>query len=179
MYLTLLQETQAMSVYYDHSNDWMFTDWHGELTLPLVQESCLTLAHCFLERPCTHILNNNSKVTRLSTDVPPWLAHEYLPHISVAGVEFLAWVSAPSLLVKALTGEAVSGLGKPVVALFDDLAEAYDWLQRTRFHQADDTPMPSLAQRKANLAEKLAMLSSQLERYRQGQAARRSASGQQ
>jgi hypothetical protein len=168
MKLHLLQDTSIVSVYYDSKNDWLFADWHGNLNLAQVKAGCFTLAQCFLERPCPHFLNNNSDVTSLSADVAPWLAQQFLPYIGLGGVQFVAWVSAPSLLIKTVTSEAVRQLASPMLAVFDQIDEAYTWLQQTRFHQAEENSPPLIsAQRTAALAEMLADLAQQLERYRQ------------
>jgi hypothetical protein len=140
MDLQLLQETSNVSIYYDADNDWLFVDWRGELTLPLVQESCLVAAECFLQRPYSRILNSNQNVTDFTLNVPIWLHQEYLPLLSHSGIEYLAWVYAPNMLLKPFIDKLVSKIEVPVVNLFDDVESAASWLEHTRFHYLPSTP---------------------------------------
>jgi hypothetical protein len=165
MQLQILQDTPTVSVYYDSTNDWLFADWRGELDLALVQAGCLTIAQCFLHRTYPRILNNNTDVKGMSANVSAWLAHDYLPHLGLAGIEYLAWVCAPSLLLKHLTSEAVRQLRSPTVAIFDDLADGYAWLQHTRFQHLDHAMPQSPAERQAELASRVAAFSAELQHY--------------
>ncbi|MDQ2770818.1 MAG: hypothetical protein M3Y54_09990 [Bacteroidota bacterium] len=165
MELQLLRNTLHVSVYYDSSNEWLFVDWRGELSLARVQAGCLTIAQCFLERSYARILNNNCDVTSMSANVPDWLAGQFLPHLGLAGIEYLAWVCAPSMLVKHLTTEAVRQLRAPMVNIFDDMADAYSWLQHTRFAHLDAVAQPGPEQQ-AELASRVAELSDGLRHYR-------------
>lgn len=167
MQLQLLQETPTISIFYDSSNDWLFIDWRGDLTLAVVQANCLVIAQCFLERPYPRILNSNSGVTSMAAPVPLWLAREFLPHLRLAGIEYLAWVYAPSLPLKRLTDEAVRKLDAPVVNTFDDLELAFAWLQHTRFHYLDNpADLPSTAERQAELSSKVTQLADEINYYR-------------
>ena len=166
MRLQLLRDTLHVSVYYDSSNEWLFVDWRGDLSLSRVQAGCLTIAQCFLERSYARILNNNSDVTSMSASVAGWLAEQYLPHLGLAGIEYLAWVCGPGIQLKHLTTEAVRQLRTPVVNIFDDIADAYSWLQHTRFAHLDAVAQPE-SERQAELASRVAELSEGLQHYRQ------------
>jgi hypothetical protein len=152
MDLQLLQETSNVSVYYDIDNDWLFVDWRGELTLSLVQESCLVVAECFLTRPYTRILNSNQNVTDFTLDVPIWLHQEYLPLLSHTDIEYLAWVYAANMLLKPFIDKLVSKIEVPVVNLFDDVESAASWLQHTRFHYLHDSAKPRPESQRHGLA---------------------------
>lgn len=137
MELQLLQETPNVSIFYDCANQWLFVDWRGDLTLPLVQASCSAVAQRFLEGRYTRILNNNAGVQSMSPNVPDWLALEFLPHMRLAGVEYIAWVYSPNLRVKCYTDVAfLHTLDAPVVSLFDDLESAVAWLRHVQFNFA-------------------------------------------
>ena len=166
MQLQLLHDTDTVSVYHDSSNDWLFVDWRGDLSLPLVQAGCLAVARCFLERSYPRILNNNCDVTDMSPAAISWLAEYYLPHLGLAGIEYLAWVCAPSPLVSHLTSEVVRQLRAPMVATFDNVADAYSWLQHSRFAHLDDAAAQPDPDRQAELASRVAQLSEGLRHYR-------------
>ena len=167
MNLLLLQDSPQVTVYYDAKNDWLFNDWHGKLSLADVQTGCLTIAKCFLARTYPRILNSNVDVTGMSPSAPAWLAREYLPNLGLAGIEYLAWVSAPSVLLQHLTDESVRQLRTPLVATFDDLAGAFAWLQRAHpTHPGDLLPYRSPEQQ-AKLARRVAQLAEQLRHFDQ------------
>lgn len=133
MNIDLLAETTNLFISYDRSNQWLYLDWCGDLTLRSVQQSCLLVAECFLAQNCTRILNDNTNVTSITPDVGIWLATEYLPHIEAAGVEYMAWVHSSNIDTQACTDVALFDLMTPVVALFNDLASAYSWLRAVKF----------------------------------------------
>ena len=166
MQLQLLHDTPPVAVYYDSVNDWIFADWRGDLTLPDVQAGCLMLAQCFLEQPYTRILNSNCDVVTMSADVPTWLVSYYFPHLRLANIEYMAWVCAPSLVVKHFTTEAASQLQTTTVAMFDDLADAYAWLQHTQAGKICESP-EAAATRHAKLTNRVAAFSEELAHYQQ------------
>ncbi|HEX8505551.1 MAG TPA: hypothetical protein VF630_09295 [Hymenobacter sp.] len=128
MNLELIIKTPAVSAYYDRANDWLYLDWSGVLSLHDVQNGCLAVAKCFLERSYTRILNDNSNVTHVAPDVANWLATAYLPHMTLAGIQHIAWVYAPDLDAQCYVEIALYTHAMPVVALFNDVASACTWL---------------------------------------------------
>lgn len=145
MNLQLLKETPNVAIYYDSANDWLFVDWYGYLTLPLVQANCLAVAECLVERAYPRILNSNQNVTSFALSVPFWLGTEYLPHLGLSGIEYLAWVYTPNLLLKPLIDKLVAKLEAPIINLFDDVESAATWLQHTRFHHLSDDSLNPVA----------------------------------
>lgn len=132
MQLHLLGKTPCLSIYYDSHNNWLFTDWEGELTLPAVQVACVELARCFLHRPYPLVLNCNTHVTSVSWSVAAWLVRDFLPNLSLAGVEQMAWISSSSLLGRNMVQTVVNWLPGLSITLFDDLEDAVQWLRQFR-----------------------------------------------
>ena len=163
MLLHLLHDTPAVAVYYDSANDWLFVDWHGHLDLPRVQAGCLTLAQCLLQRSYARVLNSNCDVTSISADVAPWMVHEYLPRMVLAGIEYLAWVCAPSPLARYVASEAERQLQGAMVASFDDLAAAYAWLSQAH----PSAPAPPAADAQRRLRKRVGALTEAMAQYRQ------------
>jgi hypothetical protein len=130
MTLQLLRKTPILALYYDSGNDWLFADWQGELTLATVQEACLELANCVLQRPYARVLNSNAQVTTVQWEVAAWLVEEFMPYLGLAGVEKLAWVCAPNLRSRNVVHTILNRLPLLQLALFDELDEAVVWLQR-------------------------------------------------
>jgi hypothetical protein len=133
MSINLLTETPGVSISYDATNHWLYLDWHGDLNLSMVQESCLAIAQCFLSRNCTRILNDNTNVNSITPDVGTWLANDYMPYVQLAGVEYMAWVYSPGIDIQCCTNVALYNISTPVVALFSDIASAYSWLCVVKF----------------------------------------------
>lgn len=130
MTLHLLRSTPTLAIYYDSWNEWLFADWQGELTLAAVQEACLELGECLLQRPYARVLNSNTQVTTAQWEVATWLAEEFFPYLSLAGVERLAWVCAPNLRGRNIAHAILNRLPILQLSLFDELDEAVSWLQR-------------------------------------------------
>lgn len=132
MQLQVFYQTTYLTAYYDHSNEWVFLDWEGDITLPLVQESCAELATYFLHNPCTHVLNSNEQVTKVGWNVAAWLATDFLPHLALAGVEHVAWIYSSSLPGKNLVQTILNWLPGPVINSFGNLFDAVTWLQHSQ-----------------------------------------------
>jgi hypothetical protein len=161
MRLHLLRNTPCLSIYYDTHNDWLFLDWKGELSLADVQVACLEISRCFMQRAYPRVLNSNLQVTGVSWSIVSWLALEFMPHLSMAGVEHLAWVCAPSLWGRTLVQRIANLLPKVTFTLFDDVTTAADWLQHTRLESTMGYILP---QRPPSTQAKLAQ---QVERLKQ------------
>jgi hypothetical protein len=136
MQLYELRRTSCLTVYYDFRNDWLYLDWQGDVTLPDVQNACLELATCYLQRPYTRVLNNNEQVTSVSWSVATWLATDFLSLMSLAGVEQVAWVYSPSLRGRSMLQTILNWLPGQRLTAFEDLASAVEWLTHTRTEQA-------------------------------------------
>jgi hypothetical protein len=154
MNLHLLWQTPCLTAYYDLHNDWLYLDWQGELSLPDVQQACLELAACYLKRPYSHILNSNEHVTGVNWRVAAWLATDFLPHMTIAGVEHVAWIYSPSLRGHNLVQTVLNWLPGSVIAAFSTTAEAVEWLQHTRTTQSRGYLLPTrLPATQAKLAQ--------------------------
>ena len=143
MTLELLHETPNVSISYDCTNQWLFLDWRGDLTLSLVQASCLSVAQHFSGKRYTRILNSNAGVTSIAANVPAWLAKEFLPYLQLVGIQSVAWVYSPNLRVKCYTDAALYTLEGTVVSLFDDLESAFAWLRGSQNFPAEGAVYPS------------------------------------
>lgn len=130
MNLHLLRSTPTIDIYYDSWNKWLFADWQGELTLASVQAACLELAQCVLQRPYARVLNSNAQVITNQWEIAPWLAQDFLPFLTLAGIERLAWVCSPALRGRNSAPAISNGLPALQLALFDELDEAVSWLQQ-------------------------------------------------
>jgi hypothetical protein len=131
MYLQPLCSARCADVYYDQTNDWVFVDWRGELTLAAVQHTCLGIARCFLAHYYPRVLNSNAQVTGVSWEVAQWLGSEFLPALRLTGVEQMAWVVPPALRVRNQVLDTVNLFPHTAISLFHDVEAAIAWLQQT------------------------------------------------
>lgn len=118
-------------VYLDRANNWVFVDWQGELTLLAVQHTCLSIARCFLAHYYPRVLNSNEQVTSVSCEVASWLASEFLPALTLIGVEQMAWVAPPALRARNNVLNTLNLFPHIAISLFDDVEAAVAWLQQT------------------------------------------------
>ena len=77
----------------------------------------------------------------------------------------MAWVCAPSLLLKHLAAESVRQIRGPTVATFDDLADGYAWLQQTCVTHPGDVITYRTPEQQARLSHQVATLTQQLRHY--------------
>lgn len=131
MNLHHLYSADCAEIYLDRSNNWVFIDWHGELTLETVQRTSLDLARCFLSHYYPRVLNSNAQVTSVSWEVTQWLASEFLPALTLTGVEQMAWVVPPGLRARNGILDTVNLFPHVAISLFDDIDVAVAWLQQT------------------------------------------------
>jgi hypothetical protein len=131
MNLHHLYSADCAEIYFDKSNSWVFVDWQGELTLEKVQHTSLGIARCFLDHYYPRVLNSNAQVTSVSWEVSQWLASEFLPALTLTGVEQMAWVVPPTLRARNGVLDTVSLFPHVAISLFDDIELAVAWLQQT------------------------------------------------
>lgn len=131
MNLQHLCSAMSAEVYFDKLNKWVYVDWFGELTLPKVQHTCLGIAHCFLNHYYPRVLNNNAQVTSVTWEVSQWLAGEYLPALTLTGIEQMAWVVPPTLRARTKVLDTVNLFPHVAISLFEDMEAAVAWLQQT------------------------------------------------
>ena len=120
-----------VSVYFDTANNWLFIDWHGDLTLAKVQLACLELAHCYLSHSYPRVLNSNAQVLSITPDVSDWLVSTFMPALDMAGVQQMAWVFPPQLRDRNSVLDTFTRFPHMAISLFDDVEDAVSWLQHT------------------------------------------------
>jgi hypothetical protein len=131
MNLQHLCSAQCAEIYFDKSNNWLFIDWLGELTLEQVQHTSLGIARCFLDHYYPRVLNSNANVTGVSWEVAQWLASEFLPALTLTGVEQMAWVVPPTLRARNGILDTVNLFPHVAINLFEDIEMAVAWLKQT------------------------------------------------
>jgi hypothetical protein len=130
MQLQLLRTTSCLSIYYDAHHDWLFLDWAGKLTLPAVQEACVVVAQCYLQRTYSRVLSSNMQVTGSCTEVATWLGMEFLPYLAVSGVKHVASINGPTLPGNRTVQTVRQWVPELLLHFFRTTDEAIAWLQQ-------------------------------------------------
>lgn len=143
MQLQLLNATSCLAIYYDSRYNGLYLDWAGELTLPAVQEACVAVAQCYLTRTYSRVLTSNLQLTAVGERVGTWLGEEFLPYLAVAGVEQVAWVSAPFLAGRHQAQTVVNRVPTLVINLFSTAEEAVAWLQQPHSAHVESQLLPA------------------------------------
>ena len=125
---TLLEEAH-ITIAYDHLNDWILADWHGDQDLASVQHGALAIMRFMQLQRCHKVLNDNTQVTSMWSEAAEWGGKEWFPTMAAAGLQYFAWVYSPNLYSRLSTDLTLQyTAGSPVVATFDDIETAKAWL---------------------------------------------------
>jgi hypothetical protein len=131
MALVPVFHSEVVDAYYDDENAWLYLDWQGVQDLEQVQDACRQLYAYLKISGCQKVLNDNTHVTQTSWELVEWISHDYFPLVARSKVAYIAWVHSPILNCRSdLDLLACFINNKPQVAVFDDVAEAHDWLGR-------------------------------------------------
>ena len=125
---TLLEEAH-ITIAYDHLNDWILADWHGDQDLASVQRGALNIMRFMQLQRCHKVLNDNTRVTSMWSEAAEWGCKEWFPAMTAAGLQYFAWVYSPNLYSRLSTDLTLQyTAGSAVVATFDDIETAKAWL---------------------------------------------------
>ena len=129
MALQILLEEPSITIAYDHLNEWLYADWHGEHNLASVQHGALEMLRLMQQQRCHKVLNDNTRVTSMWSEAAEWGGTEWFPAMTAAGLQYFAWVYSPNLYSRLSTDLTLQfTTGSPVVATFDDIDTAKAWL---------------------------------------------------
>jgi len=131
MTLHTLYDTPSLTISYDHGNDWLYLDWHGNLNDELVMAGALKLLELLELHKCSKVLNDNTRITGLWADAAKWGSEVFFPQLHEAGCRYFSWVYSPerfSQLSAQLAAEhTTAGI---TIMTFQNLDTAAEWLQR-------------------------------------------------
>ena len=129
MALQLLLEAPNITISYDHLNEWLYADWHGEQDLVSVQHGANEILRLMPLQRCHRVLNDNSRVTSMWSEAAEWGGKVWFPAITEAGLQYFALVYSPNLYSRLSTDLTLQfTAGNPVVATFDEIETAKAWL---------------------------------------------------
>jgi hypothetical protein len=123
-----LADQAGVAISYGRVNDWLYADWYGEHTRETSQVACLLLLEHLRAHTTARVLNDNSRISHTSVELSEW-SRWWLGEMRAAGLATLAWVYPPTFPARKSTDAFMLLITRPLVATFDDLASAYDWLR--------------------------------------------------
>lgn len=131
MTLQTLLEDPHVTISYDHSNDWLYVNWHGDQDFASVQQGGSDILRLLRQQRCHKVLNDNDLVTSMWSDAAEWAGKEWFPAMTAVGLQYFAWVYSPNLYSRLSTDLTLQfAVGNPIVATFDDIETAQAWLKQ-------------------------------------------------
>lgn len=131
MALQTLLEEPHITISYDHLNEWLYADWHGDQNLTSVQHGALEMLRLMKLQRCHKVLNDNTRVTSMWSEAAEWGGKVWFPAMTAAGLQFFAWVYSPNVYSRLSTDLTLQlAAGNPVVSTFDDIETAKAWLKQ-------------------------------------------------
>ena len=131
MSLQTLLETAHVTISYDHLNEWLQADWHGNQDLASVQHGCGEMLRLMVAHRSHKVLNDNTRVTSMWSEAAEWCGNKWFPDMTAAGLEYFAWIYSSNVYSRLSTDLTLQfTVGNPVVATFDDIETAKAWLKQ-------------------------------------------------
>ena len=124
-----LLDLPGLQVNYDEANGWLYNQWLGAHEAASVREHAAAICACHRAQPCSKILSDHSGLVGSWQHSVPWIGGEYLNTLAEQGVQYFAWVYNKGYHDRTAMEQALYYATRPVIAIFDDVASAYEWLQ--------------------------------------------------
>ena len=129
MSLQTLFEAPHITISFDHLNEWLLVDWHGNQDLASVQQGGQEMLRLLPLQRCHKVLNDNTRVTSIWSDAAEWAGKDWFPAMMAFGLQYFTWVYSPNLYSHLSTDLTLQfTISNPVVATFDDIDTAKAWL---------------------------------------------------
>jgi len=90
MTLQTLLEDPHVTISYDHSNDWLYVNWHGDQDFVSVQQGGSDILRLLRQQRCHKVLNDNALVTSMWSDAAEWAGKEWFPAMTAVGLQYFA-----------------------------------------------------------------------------------------
>jgi hypothetical protein len=126
-----LLDTRQLTVHHDVVNDWLYSQWKGRHNAETVPVCAAHVFACLEVTKCQKLLSDHTELTGDWQAVAMRVGSEALAQTAARGVRAIAWVYGPDYHDQLAMHLAVSVATRPVIAIFDDVASACQWLQHT------------------------------------------------
>ena len=129
MALRVLQELPFLAICYDYTNEWIYAEWHGEITYERAKTGAEAVLQFVAAEHCRKLLNDNSRVTEMWLETPEWRQMNVFPRLHTAGLQYVAWVYSANLYSRFSVDRSLADVTQPVTLPFEDLDMAKSWLR--------------------------------------------------
>jgi hypothetical protein len=130
MALRILHDVPSLTISYDYTDDWLYLDWHGNISDDDVMAGALKLLELLKQERCAKVLNDNSHISGLWDDAAKWGSDVFFPMLYDAGCRYFAWVFSSErfsqLSAELAVQRTTAGIG---IMTFRDLTTAAEWLR--------------------------------------------------
>lgn len=127
--LRCLLDCPGLRVSYDEFNGWLYNQWLGVHDAVSVQQHAAHICACHRQWPCRKILSDHSGLLGSWQHSVLWIGSQYLTTLAAQGVAYFAWVYAAGYQDRTSMEQALRFATEPAIAMFEDIASAYEWLQ--------------------------------------------------
>lgn len=127
--LCCLLDYPGLRVSYDQANGWLYNQWLGVHDAASVQQHAALICACHRAQPCSKILSDHSGLVGSWQHSVLWIGGEYLATLAAQGVTYFAWVYNTGYQDRIAMAHALHYATAPAIAMFEDLASAYQWLR--------------------------------------------------
>jgi|GEM_PF-1231767 len=128
--LRCLLDTPGLRISYDAANHWLYNQWIGVYDEATVRERVQDVFACLATQPCRRILSDHSQLTGSWLSASVWIGEYYFDRLVECGITHFAWVYSAAYPDRLAMEKALSFTMHPVVAIFDEVASAYEWLHQ-------------------------------------------------
>lgn len=135
--LTCLLDTPGLRIYSDEANGWLYNQWLGMHDEVSVKTYASYICACLQQRPVSKILSDHTGLVGNWQGAAPWIGKEYFVRLAAQGIAYFAWVYNENYHDHLAMEQTLYYTTHPAVAIFDDVASAYEWLRHC------PTPQPA------------------------------------
>lgn len=122
---------ECIAIHHDTEGGWLHVDWRGYQTVGTVQAGCERILELMVEHRTGRVLNDNTHVVGIWNGASEWVAVDWFPRMTAAGLTCFAWVYSPSRFSQVSTDETLERMDSEAVGVkvFDDVDDARAWLR--------------------------------------------------
>lgn len=114
----------------DVKNRWIFADWQGYLTAENIKEGARAYTAALAASGFSCVLNDTRSVRGPWDHSMDWVINEWAPNAAKAGLRHFAMISTPETLADGSAARFYGQLTAFQCQVFDNLAEARQWLHQ-------------------------------------------------
>ncbi len=124
-----LYRENDVSVFWDETNRWIYTDWRNMPRVQSVKDGCGAMLDLMKSKKASKVLNDNTHVTGPWSAAGDWVADVWFPKMISAGLTKFAWIQSPSVLSQLAAEKSEKRTPGDIIWMCKDKAEAEAWLR--------------------------------------------------